>query len=94
MEKRTQTQLSARTGGRRDRGGIEAVSLMTIVAFVAGYLFLVVVVLGMLQAGKRADASEERQHEDLVRSKTPPASARFASRGDRSREVVRMRRSG
>lgn len=65
-----------------------------VVAVIAGYLFLVVVVLGMLKAGKRADARDERHHEDLVRSMTPPASARFAKQEDGSREVVRMRRSG
>ena len=94
MEKRTQTQPSARTGGRRDPGGIEAVSLMTIVAFVAGYLVLVVVVLGMLKAGKRADAREEQEHEAFARSTTPRAPARFAKQEDRSRELARLRRSG
>ena len=67
---------------------------MTIAAFAAGYLAVVVLVLALMRAGKRADARAQHEHEALVRSMTPRASARFTRQEDPDREIAEPRRTG
>ena len=67
---------------------------MTIATFAAGYVAVMVLVLALMKAGKRADARAQKEHEAFVRSMTPRPSTRFARREDPAREDAPLRRIG
>ena len=69
-------------------------SLLTIALFALGYLVVVLFVLALLRAAKRADESAEREYEALARSLLEDV--QVVRLGDRApvRERARRRRTG
>ena len=68
-------------------------SLTTIALFALGYLAVLLVVICMLVAAKRADERAHEEHDALVRSMTADCVAPERSGHDPDRKLVSLRRT-
>ena len=64
-----------------------------IVVFALGYLAVLLVVMGLLAAAKRADERAQEEHDALVRSMTGRFVAPERSGDDPDRKLVSLRRT-